>query len=126
MDRSDDIASLPMPPSGRASLRLGNKRAFRGFQAEAVGNFLAFQPRVTIHLELGDDTVTVSDGMAIPTEPPDGEKMAVFEDRVSCQCSTRTSFVDRRIDLNEIVIRAIFSDHVRTAIPAVAVAAQAE
>ena len=71
-------------------LRLGDQRAVRRLQAEAVGDVGV--DRLDLHadpsarhralvLELADhDRLTVSAGIAkaMPTEPPDGEKIAVL------------------------------------------------
>ena len=70
------------------------------------------QPRLTLPVSLSCATTdfTVSAGMAkaMPTEPPDGEKIAVLTPmHIAVDVEGRTAgvaFVHRRVDLDEVVV----------------------
>ena len=103
-----------------AFLRIGDERAARCLDAEALGDVL--RHRLDLHAEpaardhaLGHGgrpttSVTVSAGIAkaMPTLPPDGEKIAVLTPMTSpLRVEGRAAgiaAVHRRVDLQEVVI----------------------
>ena len=90
VDRSDDVTRLDAGLGGRAvGLRLSTMRALACFRPRLSA--ISARDRLHLHaepasrdialvLELVDDELRVAAGMSkpMPTEPPDGEKIAVF------------------------------------------------